>query len=172
MTADRRYVARAGRKGYAVLLPSMGAASAASLIEGFACADECVSNSGSRCADSSMMRSSVLVSFSGMRLLSVVLALALWLLTTEARGEEIIFLQDGRTIRAEKTEIIGDRVRIEKPAETIEIPRSDVLSIHAVTSPTASPTSPPPADVYRDMSQQMTDKVRGEIPAPGATRGK
>lgn len=93
-------------------------------------------------------------------------------LASTASAEEIIFLQDGRTIRADKTEIIGDRIRIEKPAETIEIPRLDVLSIHPVTPPRASPGMPPPADVYRDVTPQMTDKVRGEIPAPGAPRGK
>jgi hypothetical protein len=86
--------------------------------------------------------------------------------------EVIIFLQDGRAIQAEKTEIIGDRIRIEKPAETIEIPRSDVLSIHPVTPPKASPGTSPPADVYRDMTPQMTDKVRREIQEPGASRGK
>ena len=93
-------------------------------------------------------------------------------LAATASAEEIIFLQDGRTIRADKTEVIGDRIRIEKPAETIEIPRSDVLSIHPVTPPQASPGTPPPADVYRDVTPQMTDKVRGEIPGPGAPRGK
>jgi hypothetical protein len=86
---------------------------------------------------------------------------------------EVVFLQDGRTIRAEKTEIIGDRIRIEKPAETIELPRSDVLSIHQVSPPTVSPSVPPPADVYRDMTQQMTDKVRREIQGrPGTSRAR
>ncbi len=90
-----------------------------------------------------------------------------------AHSAGIIFLQDGRTIRAEKTEIIGDRVRVEKPAETIEIPRSDVLSIHPVTQPTASPSVPPPAEVYRDMTQQMTDKVRREIQdRPGTSQAR
>jgi hypothetical protein len=89
-----------------------------------------------------------------------------------AFAAEIIFLQDGRTIQAEKTEIIGDKIRIEKPAETIELPRSDVLSIHPVAPPTAPPKSPPPAAVYPDMTGQMTDKVRREIPEPGAARGK
>jgi hypothetical protein len=103
-------------------------------------------------------------------LLVLVTASGLW--ATAASAEEIIFLQDGRTIRADKTEIIGDRVRIQKPAETIEIPRADVLSIHPVTPPTTSPTSPPPAEVYRDVTPQMTDKVRREIPEPGAPRGK
>jgi len=74
-----------------------------------------------------------------------------------------VFLEDGRTIQAEKTEIIGDRVRIEKPAETIELPRSAVLSIHRVTPPSSSPSAPPPAEVYRDLTQQMTEKVRREI---------
>ncbi len=90
-----------------------------------------------------------------------------------AASEEIIFLQDGRTIQAERTEIIGDRIRIEKPAETIELPRSDVLSIHPVTPPTASPNVPPPAEVYRDLTQQMTDKIHREIQErPGASHVK
>ena len=101
------------------------------------------------------------------------LGAACLLLVTVASAEEvIIFLQDGRTIQAEKTEIIGDKIRIEKPAGMIEIPRSDVLSIHPVTPPKASPMTPPPADMYRDMTPQMTDKVRREIPEPGAPRGK
>ena len=85
------------------------------------------------------------------------------LLPAVSSAAEIVFLEDGRTIQADKTEIIGDRVRIEKPAETIELPRSAVLSIHRVTPPTASPNVPPPAEVYRDLPQQMTDKVRREI---------
>lgn len=93
--------------------------------------------------------------------------------STIASAEEvIIFLQDGRTIQAEKTEIIDDRIRIEKPAGKIEIPRSDVLSIHLVAPPKASPSIPPPADVYRDLTPQMTHKVRRESPEPGAPRGK
>jgi hypothetical protein len=76
-----------------------------------------------------------------------------------AIAAETIFLQDGRTIQADKVEIVGDRVRIEKPAETIEIPRSDILSIH----PSAPPSASPPGDVYRGMTEQMNDKVRREI---------
>lgn len=91
-------------------------------------------------------------------LLFLLLLSAFCLLPTVIAAEEIIFLQDGRTIRAEKTEIIGDRVRIEKPSETIELPRASVLSIHRLSPPTASP-----AEVYQDMTQQMTDKVRREI---------
>lgn len=81
---------------------------------------------------------------------------------------EIVFLQDGRTIQAEQTEIIGDRVRIHKPAETIELPRSAVLSIHRLLPPTASP-----AEVYRDLTQQMTDRVRRELQKrPGASSAR
>lgn len=73
---------------------------------------------------------------------------------------ETIFLQDGRTIQADKVEIIGDTLRIERPAETIYIPRSEVLTIH----PSAPPqVSPGPADVYPDTTRQMNDKVRREI---------
>jgi hypothetical protein len=74
-----------------------------------------------------------------------------------------VFLEDGRTIQADKTEVIGDRVRIEKPTETIEVPRSAVRTIHRVSTPAASPDVPPPAEVYRDLTPQMTDKVRREI---------
>ena len=102
----------------------------------------------------------------------LVLVVASGPMAATASAEEIIFLQDGRTIQAEKTEIIGDRIRIERPAGMIEIPRSDVLSIHPVDPPKASPSIPLPADVYRDMTPQMTDKVRREIPEPGAPRGK
>ena len=122
--------------------------------------------------DAAMVRSS----FSWLSttwLIRVLLTIGLWFFATESRADEIIFLQDGRTIRAEKTEIIGGRVRIEKPAETIELPRSEVLSIHQVASPTASPRVPPPSEVYRDMTQQMTDRVRREIQdRPGTSRAR
>ena len=93
----------------------------------------------------------------------LLLLAAFCLLPPITSAAEIVFLEDGRTIQAEKTEMIGDRVRIEKLAETIELPRSAVLSIHRVTPPTVSPNVPPPAEVYRDLTQQMTDKVRREI---------
>ena len=95
--------------------------------------------------------------------------------STSLAEDLIIFLQDGRTIQADKAEILGDRIRIQKPTEIIDIPRSDVLSIHPyspATPPTIPPTIPPPADTYRDITPQMTDKVRREIPEPGAPRGK
>ncbi len=93
--------------------------------------------------------------------------LCLWLVvlclgqrTGRAAAAETIFLQDGRTIQADKVEIVGDTLRIEKPAETIYLPRSDVLTV----LPSAPPTvSPGPADVYRDTTRQMNDKVRREI---------
>jgi hypothetical protein len=83
-----------------------------------------------------------------------------------AMAAETIFLQDGRAIQADKVEIVGDVVRIERPSETIELPRSEVLSIH----PSAAPrVSPHPTDVYRDMTRQMNDKVRRDIESrPGA----
>ncbi len=84
-----------------------------------------------------------------------------------AMAAETVFLQDGRTIQADKVEIVGDRVRIEKPAETIEIPRSEVLSIHSSAGPSASP----PGEVYRGMTEQMNDKVRREIEGRPAGSG-
>lgn len=96
----------------------------------------------------------------GLTALCRLLALILGQATGQAAAAETIFLQDGRTIQADKVEIIGDTVRIEKPAETIDIPRSDVLSIHSSAPPAVSPG---PADVYPDMTRQMNDKVRREI---------
>ena len=86
-----------------------------------------------------------------------------------AAAAETIFLKDGRTIQADKVEIVGDTLRIEKPTETIDIPRSEVLSVH----PSAPPTiSPGPADVYRDTTRQMNDKIRREIESrPGGGGG-
>ncbi len=103
----------------------------------------------------------------------LLLTSASWLLPAPSAAAEIVFLQNGRTIQAERTQIIGNRIRIEKPTETIELPDSAVLSIHQVSPPTASPSSSPPADVYRDLTQQMADKVRGEIQGQvGASRAK
>jgi hypothetical protein len=73
------------------------------------------------------------------------------------------FLQDGRTIQAEGTEILGDRIRLETPTKTIGLPASAVLPIHPVSPPTPSPTGLPPADVYQGLTQQRTDKVRREV---------
>jgi hypothetical protein len=86
-----------------------------------------------------------------------------WVLPTASAAAVILFLQNGRTIQAERMEILGDRIRIEKPTKTIELPRSAVLSIHPASPPTPSPTGPPAADVYRGLTQQMTDRVRREI---------
>jgi hypothetical protein len=86
-----------------------------------------------------------------------------WVLPTASEAAVILFLQDGRTIQAEGREILGDRIRIETPTKTSELAGSAVLSIHPVSPPTTSPTGPPPADVYQDLTQQMTDKVRCEV---------
>jgi len=87
--------------------------------------------------------------------------LAAWL--PRAQAAEIVILDDGRTIQAEKTEIIGDRLRIEKSAGIIEVPRSSVLSIHPAAPPGLSPAPSAPATVYGDMTQQMNGTVRQEI---------
>jgi hypothetical protein len=94
------------------------------------------------------------------------------LLAARIAAAEMVILQDGRAIQADKVEVIGDRVRIEKPAETIEVPRGEVLSIHPTAPPSGTPGQASPAETYRDLTQQMTDKVRREIEtrpgAPGA----
>jgi hypothetical protein len=92
-----------------------------------------------------------------------VAALTLAVLPQDARAGEVVFLKDGRTIEAEKTEVIGDRVRIQRPTEVIELPRSSVLSIHEVAPPGTRTTSPPPAKVYPGLTQEMNERVRQEI---------
>ncbi len=77
--------------------------------------------------------------------------------------QEMIFLRDGRTLRAETTERLGDRIRVETPTGRIGLPASMVLSILPMDSPSGSPSSPPPAEVYRGLTQQLTDRVRGQI---------
>lgn len=86
-----------------------------------------------------------------------------WVWPTASAAAVIRFLQNGRTIQAERRESLGERLRIEKPTKTIELPRSAVLSIHPASPPTPAPTGPPPATVDRGLTQQMTDKVRREI---------
>jgi hypothetical protein len=75
---------------------------------------------------------------------------------------EVVFLEDGRTIHAERVEVMGNRVRIFKPAETIDVPKAAVRSIHQL-SPPAGVARPSPAEVYRDLPQQMDTKIRQEI---------
>jgi hypothetical protein len=80
-----------------------------------------------------------------------------------ACAEEIIFLQDGHTLQANKTEVIGDRVRFERPSgKIVDLPKSDVLSIHHLTPPKATPATPPAA-VYHDLTGQMNNEVRQQI---------
>jgi hypothetical protein len=93
-------------------------------------------------------------------------------LPTISDAAVIVFLRSGRAIQAEGTEIIGNRIRIQTPTEMIELSQSAVLSTHQVLPPTSSPSNPPPAAVYQDITQQMLNKVRNEIPPPGAPRGK
>ena len=78
-------------------------------------------------------------------------------------GPQTIFLQDGRMIRAQGSEVTGDQIRVETPVGRIDLPSSEVLSIHGMDSPSGSSGNPPPADVYRGLTQQMTDRVRGQI---------
>ena len=60
------------------------------------------------------------------------LALSVLPVAGPGAAAETVFLQNGRTIDADKVEIVGDTVRIQKPAETIELNRSEVLSIRFV----------------------------------------
>ncbi len=78
-------------------------------------------------------------------------------------GRHIIFLRDGRTIQADEIKTLGDRIRVETPAGRLDLPSSEVRSIHRLDSPSGSASDPPPAEVYRGLTQQMTDRVRGQI---------
>jgi hypothetical protein len=89
----------------------------------------------------------------------------LFLAVTIPASADQVFLQDGRTIQADKVEVVGDRVRIERPGGAVDLPRSEVLSIHPVSPPSGTPGLPSPADTYHDLTNQMTDKVRREIQA-------
>ncbi len=99
----------------------------------------------------------------GIGLSALLLTGVLWLSASLACAEEIIFLQDGHTLQANKVEVIGDRVRIERPSGNIvDLPKSDVLSIHDVAPPNAAPTTPPAA-AHPDLTQQMNNEVRHQI---------
>ena len=92
--------------------------------------------------------------------LDVLLALFAWQGIPCAALAETVFLKSGRTIQAESVEIIGDRVRIATPVGRIDLHRTEVLTIHTSSPPSVSAG---PADVYRDTTQQMNEKVRREI---------
>ncbi len=94
-----------------------------------------------------------------------------------ARAEQYIFLNDGRVIQAERSEIVGDQLRFETPTgAVVEIPRRDVTSIHDRPLPGGAPPpsaqSTPPASVYGNMTQQMNEQVRKEIQQGQRVPGK
>ncbi len=90
--------------------------------------------------------------------------LAALLLTapTGAAGETI-FLQDGRTIQADKVEDLGDRYRVQGAGATFDLPKEKVMTIHPTTPPSGTPAPNSPAEVYKDVTQEMNEKVRREI---------
>jgi len=94
--------------------------------------------------------------------------LAVWLWVAAGLGPppaqaETVILQDGRAIQADRVEVQADRVRIERPTEVLELPLHDVMTILPTTPPSGTPRKGDPADVYRDLPQQLNDKVRREI---------
>jgi hypothetical protein len=103
-------------------------------------------------------------------LLGLLSVLAGGLVGRPARADTI-FLEDGRTIQADRVEVRGDRVRIERDGqETIDLPKSRVLSVHS-PRPAPAPVPSPPA-VYPNFVQEMTDRVRGQLNAgPNAAPG-
>ncbi len=100
-----------------------------------------------------------------------------WGATGTAWAEQYIFLNDGRVLQAKRSEIVGDRLRFETPTGAIvEIPRSEVTTIHEPPLPGGAPPpsaqATPPASVYGNMTQQMNDAVRKQIQQgpPGRAR--
>jgi hypothetical protein len=93
---------------------------------------------------------------------------ALWVVLVLAAppgaAAETVILEDGRVIQAEKVETLGDRVRIEAPGAVYDLPRRDVMTILPTGPPGGTPRAVPPADVYRDLPQQMNERIRREMP--------
>ncbi len=87
-----------------------------------------------------------------------------------ASAEDVVFLQDGRTIRVDKVEVQGDRVRVERAGtgEVLDLPKSEVLSVHGAAPPLTGPGSP--AAVYPNFVEQMSDAVRSQRTTGLATR--
>jgi hypothetical protein len=94
-----------------------------------------------------------------------VCALSIFVLAAAPPGAaaEVVFLEDGRTIQAEKVEDLGDRIRIAQSGTTIEVPKDRVMSIHPTNPPSGTPGRTSPADVYRDVTGEMVDRVRREM---------
>lgn len=93
----------------------------------------------------------------------LILVLLSWPPPTSVGATEIVFLEGGRTIQADRVQFFGDRVHIERGTKTIQVDRSAVLSIHRLSRPVAFPNEVPPAEVYRNLAEQMTEKVRRDI---------
>jgi hypothetical protein len=87
-----------------------------------------------------------------------------------ASAQDVVFLQDGRTLRVDKVEVQGDRVRVERAGtgEVLDLPKSEVLSVHEAAPPLTGPGSP--AAAYPNFVQQMTDAVRSQTTTGLATR--
>ncbi len=86
------------------------------------------------------------------------------LFTGRAALADTIFLEDGRTLQADRVQVLGDRVRIEREGqETIDLPKSRVLSVHPPRP--SPPRVPPPPAIYPNFVQEMTNEVRGQLNA-------
>jgi len=94
------------------------------------------------------------------------LAAALVLAATAWAGPvwaEIVFLEDGRVIQADRVEVRGDRVQIENQGMSLSVPAREVITIHPTPPPGGTPPRAAPADTYRDLPQQMNERIRQEI---------
>ena len=91
------------------------------------------------------------------------LFVAVLLAAPRGAAGEIIILQDGRTIQADTVEDLGDRYRVGRPGAIFDIPKERVMTIHPTTPPSGTPAPSSPADVYKDMTREMNEKVRRDI---------
>ena len=88
---------------------------------------------------------------------------ALLLAAPTGAAGEIIILQDGQTIQADTVEDLGDRYRVGRPGASFDLPKERVMTIHPTTPPSGTPAPSSPADVYKDMTREMNEKVRRDI---------
>jgi len=76
---------------------------------------------------------------------------------------EIVFLEDGRIIQADRVEVQGDRVQVESQGMSLSVPAREVITIHPTPPPGGTPPHAAPADTYRDLPQQMNERIRQEL---------
>lgn len=121
--------------------------------------------------------------------LSTAVVLALVLLPSAARPEDVVVFRDGQVARVQRAEELPDRVRIrtmtgaaselprDMPAatvgpQTLEVPRQEIRAVFSV--PDLRGAARPHVERYGDITGQLTDQVRRDLqrrwssPSPAA----